>query len=442
MKQTTQKISARRAALESILGCVDGKFSNLEINAAISRYNLSGSEKGLYTALTLGVLERLITVDYYIEAMATRPLSEIDPAVLCAIRLGIYQLAYMDKIPAHSAVDESVKLVSKKSSGFVNAILRSYLRKKNQISLPDKEKEPIRHLSIAYSFPEWMVRLWCDAYGIDTAEKIMADSHERKHTAIRVNTLRTDVKSVLDSLAEKGVSATVSDKFDSMITLPEGAETSVLEGLRDGTYFMQDEASYCAVLALDPKPGDFILDACAAPGTKSFSAAIQMNNEGRIISRDIHASKLSLIKRGAARLNISIMEPTVFDSTKTDPAITAKADRVLCDVPCSGLGVTGKKPDIKLKDADIVTALPPLQYEILCAASDAVKPGGTLVYSTCTLNPGENEEIVSRFLENHRDFETNDFSFASFTSANGMFTCFPHLTGTDGFFIARMRRKL
>lgn len=412
-----------------------GRYANLEVNAALNHSAMSEADRGLYTALVYGVIERAITLDYVIEKLSSRPISQVDDEVRCALRLGLYQLAFMDRIPPHAAVSETVALLPNRTRGFANAILRTFLRGGCEIPLPDVS-EPIKRLSVEYGAPEELCQFWTDRYGMELTGDLLASTVRNPRVTVRVNPLKTSAEELLTVLD----GAEVSPLAEDMLIL--GSAAHVADGIRDGLYIVQDVSSRLAVRALDPQPGETVIDTCAAPGGKSLSTAMDMNNTGTVYSFDLHENKLSLIRRTAESLGVTIITARPRDGRTPDPELIGKADRVLCDAPCSGLGVIGKKPDIKYKPLASIEALPQIQYEILCGASGYVRKGGVLLYSTCTLNPDENEAVVARFLRTHPAFAPVPFDLgAAGVCENGMRTFFPHKDGCDGFFIAKMIRK-
>lgn len=412
---------ARQAAHASLVSCLaNDKFVNLEVSAILKRTNLQGADRGLYTALVYTTIERLLTIDYMISKLSSRPVDEIDEKTLCAVRLGICQLEFMDKIPPHAAVDESVELCPRKSRGFANALLRSFLRKKPD--MPKKEDGELLYLSVKYSTPVELCELFVRDYG-DEAEAILSAFLEKKDTAIRINSLRSDAA---EKAAQMG--AYKSELCDDVMLVK--SFDGVLDGVERGDWFVQDEASALCAQMVGAKPGETVVDTCAAPGGKSFALALNMENKGKIYSFDLHDNKISLIKKGAEKLGISIIEAQARDARNPLEDIVGKADRVLCDAPCSGFGVIGKKPDIKYKDVKASEGLPRVQAQVIRGAAQYVKKGGTLVYSTCTILKRENEEIVKDFLRENPQFELVE-----------MKTMLPHIDGTDGFFICKMIRK-
>lgn len=430
----TENCSPRLAAMRSLISCEDGgRYSNLEINAVLNRSSMSDADRGLYTALVYGVIERTVTLDYIIDSLSSRPVSEIDKETLVALRLGIYQLCFMDKIPPHAAVNESVSLCPKKSRAFANAVLRAFLRAGMKYDLPDRTNLT-EHLSVKYSMPRELTAFFLSKYDGDTAEEIMASTLDRQKTTLRINTLKTTADKVTASLA----GSEKSELSDEIIYAASAKDA--ISGIDGGLYFVQDEASFIASKVVSAMPGETVIDTCAAPGGKSFSLAMDMKNTGELYSFDLHRNKLSLIRSGAEKLGISIIKTDRRDARMPDAALIGKADRVLCDAPCSGLGVISKKPDVKYKSVESINALPEIQLAVLSGSAEYVKVGGTLVYSTCTLNPDENEGVVRSFLREHGDFVPVDFEFGFVKSKDGMALLLPHVTGTDGFFIAKMRR--
>lgn len=426
----------RAAALTSLLAWEKkGRYANLEVNALLSKSDMSEADRGLYTALVYGVIERAVTLDYVMAKFSSRPVREIDETTRCALRLGFYQLAYMDRIPPHAAVSETVDLVPHKAKGFVNALLRSFLRSGCEIPLPS-EDDPVRRFSVEYGAPLELCRFWLNRYPADITRALLASTVRNPPVTVRVNPLKTTVDEMLSRLD----GASVHPLAEDMINVAHAAH--IAKDIKAGLYFVQDVSSRLCVRALDPKPGETVIDTCAAPGGKTFSAALDMENSGRLYAFDLHENKLSLIRKTAESMGISILTAAARNARNPDPALIGKADRVLCDAPCSGLGVIGKKPDIKYKPLSSIEGLPAVQYDILCGAAQYVRPGGVLVYSTCTLNPDENEKIAARFLDSHPDFAAVPFDLGEAGSSdNGMRTFYPHTDGCDGFFIAKMIRK-
>ncbi|MBE6626797.1 MAG: 16S rRNA (cytosine(967)-C(5))-methyltransferase RsmB [Ruminococcaceae bacterium] len=429
MTDNTKKETARTLAHRSLMGLEkSGRYSNLEVNSAIMHSDLSEADRGLYTRLVYGVTERRITLDYIISQYSSKPTDELDEDVKTALRLGIYQLLWLDRVPDHSAVDESVGLVSRQKRGFVNAVLRSFLRGGKKYSLPD-ESNYSRYLSVKYSVPAPLVELFMGCAG-DEIEDLLCAMNREPHIGLRVNRLKLTTDE-----AVRMTGGRVSDIAPDVVIVDTLDET-VKQGLSDGLWFVQDEASRITSAAVGAKSDELVVDTCACPGGKSFSMAIDMENRGVVRSFDLHANKLSLIRSGAEKLGIAIIETAERDARQPMDELIGKADRVLCDAPCSGLGVIAKKPDIRYKNLADVNKLPEIQYGVLCGASKYVKDGGVLVYSTCTINKAENEDVVERFLRENPEFSLENDPYLG----GGMRTFLPHRDGCDGFFAAKMRK--
>ena len=432
-------MNVRKLALELLLKTEKaGQYSNIAIDNAIKKNCLDQKDSSLLCVLVYGVIERKLTLDYIIDSLSSLPPSKIEVETRNILRLGLYQLIYLDKIPPHAAINESVELAIKRSRGFVNAILRGYQRKADEIEFPDKEKSPVRYLSVAYSFPEALCEKFIGIFGFDKAEKIFEAFCKEPTMTLRVNTLKISREDFIKMLEEKGISASCAPLSPIGVKVERAAISEL--GIDEGLCFVQDEASQLSTLALGAQSGDKLLDVCSCPGSKSFGAAIEMGNEGEILSFDLHENKLSLVKSGAERLGISIISTNARDGRNFDPALENYADKIICDVPCSGFGVMAKKPEIRYKDPKESAGLPQIQYDILCNSARYLKVGGILLYSTCTLFPEENELNVEKFLASHKNFEYCDFKIGSIESTRGMLTLNPYDHDTDGFFIAKLKR--
>lgn len=436
-------MNAREAALSTLLKTSQSRgYSNIELDTAIKKFGLCGVERSFFTALFYGVIERKITLDYYISALSSRSIDEIDIKVLTILEMGIYQLNFMDKVPESAAVNESVKLCErfyapKNSGAFVNAILRSFIRQKDTISLPDKSKNEIKYLSVAYSVPEWICKLWKDEFGTRCEHLLASLSHSPRMT-LRANTLKISAEELAKNLCEKGIPAKVTPIAPNGVKLESTISTEEL-GLTDGEFIVQDEASQICIEALGAKDGDTVIDCCACPGGKTVSAAMNMNNKGEIYAFDLHKNKLGLITKTAERLGISIIKTDVQNGAMARDDMPC-ADKIICDVPCSGLGVISKKPDIRYKTKADVEHLPALQLSILSTNAKYLKHGGDMIYSTCTLRRAENEDVVNAFLKENPEFSLSPFSVGELNS-NGMCVLLPQVHKTDGFFIAKLHRN-
>ena len=426
--------NVRRAALDILMRMekeAGEGYSNRLIDSAISKYAFEGADRALLSQIVSGVTERRITLDFIIQKFSKSPLAKLDSDALCLLRMGIYQLRYLDRIPQHAAVNETVNLARSRSRGFINAILRSYLRT-DEIKFPEKPTD--LRLSVTYSAPRELCAKLISLFGVKKAESILAAYLDTPALTLRVNTLKTTRDELIAMLTAEGFECTPT------AISPYGVRvkgSGLPSAIADGLCYVQDESSQISSLVLAPTAEDTLLDACACPGGKSFSAAMLMQNAGSITSCDLHASKLPLISSGAERLGISIIKTCERDSSiPTDE----KYSKIICDVPCSGLGVAANKTEIKYRPLDKNAELPQLQYSILCAVSKSLEVGGTLVYSTCTILPEENENIVEKFLSEHKNFEAVPFTVGEFDATAGMLTLYP-TPERDGFFISKITRK-
>ena len=420
----------RKIAYDVLVKCASAEqYSNIALDIAIKRSDLTPPDRGLLTTLVYGVIERQITLDAIIDSLTDRKSEEISPDARTLLRLGIYQLAYLDRVPDHAAVNETVNMAGKRRRGFVNAILRAFIRSGKEIPIPDKNADAVGYLSVKYSFCPALCRKFIDTFSLERAEELFAAFGETPDLTLRTNTLRVSREELIEKIGEQGIHALPTKESEVGIRVCDRSPVTELYGFSEGLFFVQDEASQLCVRALDAKPGMRVLDACACPGSKSFGAAIDMNNKGEVISCDLHRNKLSLVESGAARLGISILQTQERDARNTNEEWLGTFDRVLCDVPCSGFGVFAKKPELRYKDPAASAALPDIQLAILKSASQYLKVGGKLVYSTCTLLPAENDWNVARFLKNNDNFNLLDAR-----------TLYPDTDGTDGFFYAVMER--
>lgn len=434
-------MTVREIALKLLLDFEDSeKYANLALSSHLTD-NLTPKEMGLLTSLFYTAVEHMITYDYYIGAITARSLDKISSHTKAVLRLGLAQIFHIDSVPDFAAVNESVKLC--KNGGersLVNAALRTAVRLKDTPPMPNKDKNAARYYSVYYSLPLATVKHFMTKLGEEESVKLFDAFSKRPDTTLTVNTLKSTPESLAEKLQNAGYNATRASFSPVSVRVTGAFDPRSADGFSDGEFFVQDEASAIAALTLDPIAGDLIIDVCSAPGGKSMLAAILSADSGRLICCDLHESKLSLIESTKKRLGLKSVEVLMRDATTPDEALFGKADRVICDVPCSGLGVIAKKPDLRYKDIAKSDTLPPLQLEILSASAKYLKPGGTLVYSTCTLNDAENGDVVQKFLEQNPDFYAEDFSVGSLASFGGMLTLYPHIHNTDGFFVAKIRK--
>ena len=441
-------VNVRRLAADVLYRVLyEDAYSALALNQCIKEHELNPQDAAFLSALVYGVLERKFTLEYIIRQYSSVRIKKIEKKTLIILDLGIYQLLYMDKVPDSAAVNESVKLCKAlrlyHSASFVNAVLRSFLRAEKQYGLPD-ESDRIKYLSICYSCPESIVTLWRDQYGDEMCEKILAAIPGRPPLTVRVNTLKTSDEELISLLTEKGITAEKVPFLPHALNLSRTGSLEKLNEFRKGFFYVEDAASQLCAEVLGVKAGETICDVCAAPGGKSFYSAIRMGNKGVVYSYDLHRHKLNLIDEGAARLGIDIIRTAKRDAADSGADLPA-CDRVLCDVPCSGLGILRRKPEIRYKTDTIIDNLPKLQYSILCTTADKVAKNCTLVYSTCTLNRVENVDVVSRFLAEHPDFAPVPIELPAsldrlVDEPPYCLTILPGAYGTDGFFIAALRK--
>ncbi|WP_243112668.1 MULTISPECIES: 16S rRNA (cytosine(967)-C(5))-methyltransferase RsmB [Acutalibacteraceae] len=441
---------AREAALQALLR-VDsqGAYSNLVLDHLLSGAAMEPRDRSLATTIFYGVLERRITLDYVIGRFSSIPLEKISPVALELLRMGAYQILYLDKIPASAAVNESVSLAktcgAKRASGFVNAVLRNFVRSGGKLPAFRPETGPLRRISVEYSCPEWIVSLWNGAYGEQMALRLLESMTKKPDLYARVNNTRIGEEQLIERLRGEGIDAVPVPWPGQAIRLEKGMEFADSGCYRDGLLHIQDLSSQILCALVDPRPGETVVDVCSAPGGKAFTLAERMGDRGRIFAYDKYPKKAGLIREGARRLCLSCVEAGVRDAA--DPKEGPEpADRVLCDVPCSGLGVLRRKPEIRFKSPGPIDSLPDLQYLILCKSSGLVRKGGVLFYSTCTLNPAENGAVADRFLAGHAEFEPLPLSLPQtfrreVEEPENQMTFLPYLHGTDGFFVAAFRRN-
>lgn len=432
---------ARRGALSLLILWEErGGYANLLADDG-RLLTMEPRDRAFMTALFYGAVERRLTLDFCIGVLTARPAQSLDPHTRAALRLGLYQLMYMDSVPAHAAVDGTVRLGRDgRERGFLNGVLRTAAAHQERLLPPSRERDALRHLSIRESIPLPTVRYFSRRLGIDDTERLLAAFNRRPPLCLRVNTLRTDREALLARLEDGGLSARPDPLAPHGILLDGATPVASLPGFSEGHFFVQDTASQLTTELLSPDPGDTVLDVCACPGGKSFGAAIAMGDTGCVLSRDLHESKLPLIASGAARLGLSSIRVQKADATLPDGELAGRCDRVICDVPCSGLGVIAKKPDLRYRELSSVGELSAMGATILSRAALALRHGGVIVFSTCTLTREENEDTVLSFLDTHPEFIPEDFSFGNLSSVGGSLTLWPHVSGTDGFFMAKLRR--
>ncbi len=445
----TSRGNARQGAVTALLQIQqEGGYSNIVLDELLRRQPLPDNDRALMTRLVYGVIERRLTIDYLLNKLSSVHVFKMEPRVREILRIGVYQLVFMDKTPAFAAINESVELTRvmglSRLSGFVNGVLRAIQRDAAALleNLPATDKgEEIR-----VSCPRAWIRYWRDAYGEDVTRGLLSCINEAPPTYIRVNTLRITTETLYKQLQQQGISCQPVDGLpDALIIAPGQSLQHLPQSLRH-TFYFQDLASQWCCAALEPKPGDRIADVCAAPGGKSFTVAQYMRDEGCIQAADIYSQKCNTITRRAEELGIRCVQAVCRDATAvpSDEHVGAY-DRVICDAPCSGLGVIRRKPEIRYKQPDDFAALPALQLAILSQAAKLVRPGGVLQYSTCTLRPEENQMVAAAFLQQHPCFSPRLLPLSHCFAQAGIpasyeITLFPYIHGTDGFYIAGFTR--
>ncbi len=446
----TVQTDARRAAVTALLRIQEqGGYSNILLEELLEHQAVPPSERGMTSRLVYGVTERRLTIDYLLNKLSSTPVKQMQPAVREILRVGVYQLLFTDGVPAFAAINESVSLTRTfgcgRLSGFVNGVLRGVQREANRLlsELPDTDKG----LEIRYSCPRAHIRAWRQAYGEECMRGLLESINEAPPAYIRVNTCRTTAEALSATLEQHGVACTAVDGLPNAFCVSSGQALRCLPDEMKSHFYFQDAASQWCCYALGAQPNERIADVCAAPGGKSLTVAQIMQNRGVIVSTDLYEQKCATIRRRAAEYGLTCITATQRDASLApmDEQI-GQFDRVICDAPCSGMGVMRRKPEIRYKDSADFAELPSLQLRILSQAAKLVRDGGVLQYSTCTLRPEENEQVAQAFLEQHPEFSPKrlplDGCFAKAGEpASHQITLFPHIHGTDGFFIAAFVKK-
>ncbi len=425
-------------------------YPGIAVNEYVNRFKPDERERIFVSELVYGSVRWKKRIDYIIKSFSKIRINKISPWIMNILRLGIYQIIFMDRVPESASCNESVKLAKKyghsASSGYVNAVLRNVVRNISNMEYPDRENSPLEYFSIMYSHPEWLVKRYMELYGNDFTEKLLCANNENPPFTIRTNILKTTPDKLLGILRKSGFNCKPGNYAKEAVIVDNPAGIFETDIYREGLFQVQDESSMFAVKMLDPRQGEYIIDVCAAPGGKATYTAELMKNKGRIMAWDIHTHRLRLISNTSKRLGISIVETMQEDAMEINLNYIGKADRVMIDAPCSGLGTIRRRPDIKWsrQEKDIVQ-LARLQYKILDSSSQYLKNGGVLVYSTCTTEPEENEMIIQRFIDKHKDFALCELKDEPLLMKNtikkGNMVLFPHIHGTDGFFAAKLFKK-
>ena len=440
-------MNARTTALSALIAM---RRQNAWADGALKDYTardrLDRRDAALAARLLYGVVQNRMLLDFYLAQAVASPLTKLQPVVLDILRLGAYQILFLDKIPVSAAVNEAVEqtktYANKRAAGLVNGVLRAAARHLDDLPTIDRE-DPVSYLSLLYSHPRWLVEAFLDRLGPEETEALLAWDNGEPDITVQVVTCRHTTEAATRSLEEEGVTVRPHPWLPDCLILTGTGDLAERAAYREGMIYAQDPAARLAVLAAGLRPGDRVLDACAAPGGKSFAAAMVLGDEGSITACDIHSHKIALIEAGARRLGLGSITAHVHDGREHEPAWDGAFDAVLADVPCSGLGVIQKKPEIRYKDPEALAGLPRVQTALLENLCRYVRPGGVLLYSTCTLLRAEDEDVVAGFLAAHPEFVREGFTLPGPVGAvpEGEITLWPQRTGTDGFYLARLRRK-
>lgn len=443
---------AREAALKVLYEINQkGAYSNIAINKYLEDDKLRDIDRAFATELVYGSIKWKLTLDRVIASYSTIKLEKLSPWILNILRLGAYQLLKMSRVPTSASCNESVKLAGryghKASAGFVNAVLRNIARNGADAAVPPKETDLVGYLSVTYSYPKWMVEKIIGVFGEEFGESFLDAGNSTPQMTVRTNTLKLSPEELIERLAVESVTAVGGNYAKEAVIFKSAASVGRLEAFKNGLFQVQDESSMLAAKALNPIAGDYVLDACSAPGGKATHMAQLMKNKGKIIACDVHEHKLKLIDDSAKRLGIDIIESELMDASMPNSKYEGAFDKVLLDAPCTGLGIIRRKPDIKWsRQTKDIEAIASLQRRLIRNVSGWVKPGGVMVYSTCTVLPEENENVVNDFLMENKDFEADDIkSFIPKELACHAKGCslqlYPNRDGIDGFFISRIKRK-
>lgn len=431
----------------------DKAYSNLLLHQTLAKHRLERQDAALATELVYGTIQRLNTIDYFLSGFVAKGLERLQPWVRSLLRLSFYQLHYLQRIPPHAAVNEAVELAKRRGhpgiSGMVNGVLRNVLRRKEELCLP-AELPPVRRIALEHSHPEWMVERWLRRYGEAETARMCAANNEPPQIGLRVNRLRSDRGGLLEKLRSAGFAAEPSPLAPAGLIVAGGGNPALTSWYAAGEFSIQDESSMLVAEAVAPEPGMTVLDCCAAPGGKTTHLAELMQDRGAVCACDVHEHKEKLVREQAERLGLSCIRTLVGDARHlAERYAAASFDRILLDAPCSGLGVIRRKPDLKwAKREGEIAAIARVQRDILDAVHPLLKPGGVLVYSTCTVEPEENEEQIRAFLERNRQFSPAPFpdgilpeGWAKEAGRSGALQLLPHHFRSDGFFIARLVKR-
>ena len=421
------------------------------VDQELSRNQLQGPDRGLFAELVFGVLRRQGTLDYYLKQLVQQPLERLELPVLLLLRLGLYQLRYLDRVPSHAAVHATVELTNEilpRAKGLINGVLRSYLRQQDTLTLPDPARQPVAWLAAAYAVPGWLAEQWLQQFPQNEAAGLAAASTEIPPLTLRVNTLKSSRDALLKRLQAAEIAAEPCRFAPEGIQILQRCQITGLPGFDEGLFMVQDEASQLVAHLLAPQTGEQILDMCAAPGGKATHLAQLMNDQGSITATDLNARRIRRICESAERLGLTCIQAIAADALANDYLQGRQFDRILLDAPCSGLGVIRRNPEAKwrLTLAEI-SRCADRQRQLLAAAASRLKPGGVLVYATCSTAVEEDETVIKDFLSRNPEFVVENgaqlFPFwVDLFDNSGYLRAWPHRHGTDGFFAARLRRVM
>ena len=440
-------MKARELALKVLLDIEENNnYSNIAINKHFKNVNLNNQDRGLATELIYGVVENKYYLDYIIDKLSKIKCKKMNIYVKILLRMGIYQILLLNSISDYAAVNETVSLVKKydkRSSGFVNAILRNVIRQKDTIGEVDLKDDKIMYLATRYSYKPWMIKNWINNFSEEFTEDLLEANSEKPSVYLRTNTLKISRDSLIEKLKSEGINCSIVPTIDEAIRVENLKNIENNQLFKDGLFTIQDISSMIVGKVMNPKENSLVLDVCSAPGGKTTHLATLMNNTGKVVSRDIFDHKLKLIQSTVDRLGLTNVEVQSFDASVLDEESIDKFDYVLADVPCSGLGIIRRKPEIKYKEKAELKDLPKIQKDILKNASKYVKVGGTLIYSTCTIQDNENIEVIKDFLDNNNNFKLvpiNEVKVDLDNQDNGYLKIYPNIHDIDGFFIAKLER--
>ena len=439
-------MNAREIAYKVLLDIEkNNNYSNMAINKHFKDVKLSNQDRGLATEIIYGVIENKYYIDYMIDKLSKVKTNKMEIYVKTLLRMGVYQIIFLNSISDYAAVNETVNLAKKKNSkvsGFINGILRNVIRQKEEIGKV-KTKDDVDYLAIKYSYDKWMIRNWMIHFGKEFTEELLEVNSERPNIYLRTNTLKITRDELIEKLEKQNIKASKVNVVEEAIKVEHLKDIENNKLYKEGLFTVQDVSSMLVGKVMNPKENSLVLDVCSAPGGKTTHMATLMNNTGKVISRDIYDHKLKLIKASTKRLGLTNVDVQEFDGMKLDRESIAKFDYVLADVPCSGLGIIRRKPEIKYKEKEDFRELPPIQKKILENAAKYVKVGGTLIYSTCTIQDSENIDVVNEFLQKHKNFELVPIKEVNVDLDNqekGYMKIYPNVHDMDGFFISKLIR--